>query len=199
MIKAVIFDVGGVIVENPLPKMLKHYASEFGVEQAVFDVVFHEEFSAWQKGSISEDELWNRISKKLNCPKPTSSDLWLAGFKSEFAEHKKIIQFVEELKSKGQKLAILSDTETPVANFLQDRYRGFDVYVFSCERGYTKPQKEIFDLTLKELNIAPTEAIFIDDRATNIEGAEKVGIKSVLFDNEENVINTVNKIILQEK
>ena len=195
MISSIIFDVGGVLIENPLPKMLKHYASEFGAQQDKFDKVFFEEFSVWQNGEISEEEFWDRISVKLGKSPPGAHDLWLAGLKSNLTEHKKVIKNAYDLKKKGFKIAILSDTETPVANFLREKYEGFDAYIFSCERGFTKPHREIFEITLKELGVAANEAVFIDDKEVNVVGAEKLGIKAILFENEESLESSLKNIL----
>ena len=53
--------------------------------------------------------------------------------------------------------------------------------MISSEVGIRKPFPEIYKLSLKNLGVLPEEAIFIDDRQKNIDGAEAVGIKSILY------------------
>ena len=62
-------------------------------------------------------------------------------------------------------------------NFLSD----FDGGVFSYETGYMKPDRRIYEFFLRKYNIDPNRAIFFDDKKENIEAAEKLGIKGVLF------------------
>ncbi|MDD3694304.1 MAG: HAD-IA family hydrolase [Candidatus Pacebacteria bacterium] len=61
----------------------------------------------------------------------------------------------------------------------------FDVVTFSWELGIKKPDKEIFEITLKKLNIKPGEAIFIDDGEKNILKANEYGLSGILFSSPE--------------
>jgi HAD superfamily hydrolase (TIGR01509 family) len=45
-----------------------------------------------------------------------------------------------------------------------------------------KPDSEIFNYTLKRLEVKADEAIFIDDRLSNVAAARQLGIKSILYD-----------------
>ena len=66
---------------------------------------------------------------------------------------------------------------TETMDFLDD----LDGGVFSYETGYLKPDKRIYEFFLKKYNIDPNRAVFFDDRKENIEAAEKLGIKGILF------------------
>jgi len=46
-----------------------------------------------------------------------------------------------------------------------------------------KPDFEIYQIALNKLNVKPEECIFIDDQKKNCEAAEKLGIKSIVFEN----------------
>ncbi len=48
-----------------------------------------------------------------------------------------------------------------------------------------KPDMEIYEYVLKELNAKSEECVFIDDKAENIEAAEKLGIHGIVFENKE--------------
>lgn len=61
---------------------------------------------------------------------------------------------------------------------LFDRFRGV---VVSGEEKLLKPDAAIYNLALARFGLQPHEAIFIDDNAANVAGAEAVGIRSVLF------------------
>ena len=66
---------------------------------------------------------------------------------------------------------------TETMDFLDD----LDGGVFSYETGYLKPDKRIYEFFLKKYNIDPNRAVFFDDKKENIEAAEKLGIKGILF------------------
>ena len=67
--------------------------------------------------------------------------------------------------------------------FYEQGYDMFDILVFSCKEGVRKPEKKIFELTLKKLGVHAPEAVFIDDKKENVKSAEKIGLKTVLFKN----------------
>ena len=50
-----------------------------------------------------------------------------------------------------------------------------------------KPHRAIFDLAMRRFRLAPGEALFIDDRAENVAGAEAVGLIGHLFDGAPNL------------
>ena len=92
------------------------------------------------------------------------------------------------MKNNGYKTGFLSNTETPAMEFFHEqKYDMFDVLVFSCEEGFRKPGKEIYEITLDRLNTQPEEMLFIDDRIENIRGAESLGIRTILFKDSEDL------------
>lgn len=61
----------------------------------------------------------------------------------------------------------------------------FDVQTLSYQVGYAKPSPEIFNVHLKEMGIMPQDAVFIDDRESNCEGARAVGMQAIAYQNIE--------------
>jgi HAD superfamily hydrolase (TIGR01509 family) len=57
----------------------------------------------------------------------------------------------------------------------------FDTVVVSYEVGCAKPDAEIFELTLDRLGVAAAQALFVDDREVNLEGARRVGLRTLHF------------------
>ena len=59
----------------------------------------------------------------------------------------------------------------------------FDKAYISVDIGLMKPDKEIYNNVLEDLAISADKALFIDDKLEYVVGAEKVGIRSILFEN----------------
>jgi len=57
----------------------------------------------------------------------------------------------------------------------------FDVLVWSYQLGIAKPDPAIYLHTLRELDVVPGEALFLDDKAVNIEAAQALGMRAILF------------------
>ena len=58
----------------------------------------------------------------------------------------------------------------------------FDAVIISCEVGLSKPDPRIYQLSLDRLGLPAPEALFVDDRADNIEGAARVGLRTLRFE-----------------
>ncbi len=92
------------------------------------------------------------------------------------------------LKKLGYKLYILSNWDPasfPLFMsqfpdiFTYDEQNLFDGIMISGQQRTLKPNKGFFEACLKKFNIAPSQAIFIDDTIENIQGAQAVGISSI--------------------
>lgn len=85
--------------------------------------------------------------------------------------------------SKNYKLGIISDAWPSLEGvFINKNFRKyFDSFIISSQKGLSKPNDVMYRLSLKELNISPKEAIFIDDNPVNCEAAEKLGIHSFVL------------------
>jgi HAD superfamily hydrolase (TIGR01509 family) len=67
----------------------------------------------------------------------------------------------------------------------KQNYDAFDVSVFSCLEGVAKPERKIYELTLDRLATPAGQTLFIDDRQDFIDGAQRVGLQTILFKNVE--------------
>lgn len=85
--------------------------------------------------------------------------------------------------SESYKLAVISDAWPSLENvFKQAGIRGyFSSFVISSVVGTRKPDEKMYMTALNELNIAPEEAIFVDDSIRNCDGAKKLGIRTYLL------------------
>ena len=197
MIKAVIFDWGGVLIDNP--HLIGYCAKSLKVNARVLESIFFKYESKFQKGVISEKKLWNKISSKLEIYKSTNKSLWGEAVKNVFTDKKEVYRLVLELKNKGFKTGILSNTELPAVKYFYDnKYdKYFDAVVFSCIEGMIKPNKNIYLLALKKLKVKPQEALFIDNSYENIFGAKRAGINGILFKNLDQLKKELKKFLVK--
>jgi HAD superfamily hydrolase (TIGR01509 family) len=71
----------------------------------------------------------------------------------------------------------------------------FDVQVYSCELGLVKPEEAIYARLIEELGVAPSQTLFIDDLAPNVEGARRAGLQSVLFRSEAQLRSDLSELL----
>jgi putative hydrolase of the HAD superfamily len=195
-IKAVIFDWGGVLIEDPAPGLVQYCALALNVSKDEFKKA-HLKFSAdFQKNLISEDTFWEGISSELKVPKPKVPSLWADAFKAAYIPRKEMFTLAAELQVKGHKTAVLSNTEVPAMQyFYRLGYDMFDVVVFSCVEGTIKPEKEIFEIALAKLTCTPEQSVFIDDNPEFIKAAKEYGLHAIVFESTEKIKNKLTELM----
>lgn len=96
------------------------------------------------------------------------------------------VDLLMELKSRGFPLYAVTNMSTDGFNHTKAEYpflRLFDGVVISGSIGLSKPDPKIFLHLLNQFNLEPSETFFIDDKASNVEGAIAAGIKAVRYEN----------------
>lgn len=197
MIKAVIFDYGGVVLKSPYSS-LKDIAVTYEVSIEILIKKIQPFLKLFQKGLINENQFWKQLSSVLKKPVPKNKeDLWRKGFEETFYIYPEIINFVQKLKTQSIKTAVLSNTIKPHVDIItkHDGYKDFNIVILSREVNLQKPDSEIYLLTIKQLGTKPEECVFIDDKDENLRPAKKLGMKTILAKNPKQVIDDASRII----
>lgn len=182
MIQTVIFDLAGVIVEDPSAGMITYCANHFQVSREALLAALNKHWDAWHRGSLSEQELWKRATTDMHIQNQPYDSLWLDGFKQVRREKPEMLLLLKQLKHQGYTTALLSNIGAPLVSYVEQHpFEDIDRYFFSCEMGLIKPEKGIYERALQGLGCQPEAAVFIDDRRENVEAATRLGIPSILF------------------
>jgi len=181
-IRSVIFDWGGVLIDDPGPPMARHCSEALGVSQGDFDEAVLRYASDFRKGLIEEGTFWERMCGFLGVALPSDGSLWGAAFKAVYRPKTEMLELVRTLRGSGYCTALLSNTEMPAVQFYwQQGYDCFDEVVFSCVEHTKKPEREIYELALKRLGCDAECVVFVDDRERCINGAQAVGLSTIWF------------------
>ena len=93
MIKAIVFDWGGVLVDNPTDGLMDYCANALRIDVNLLKGIFSKYETVFQKGEISEDKLWNIICKELNIKTSSVKSLWKNAVKHVLKDKNKIYHF----------------------------------------------------------------------------------------------------------
>ena len=179
-IESVIFDWGGVLIDDPRPGLLKYCSEAFGVPLEDYTPVHDSFLEEFGKGKISDERFFQQISEKLGKSMPPAK--WYDAFRLAYVPKQEMFRLASSLHDKGYKTAFLSNTELPAVKFFHEQnYDMFDVLIFSYVEGLEKPDRRIYEITLERLGSKPGQAVFIDDRQDYIRGARDVGLNTILF------------------
>lgn len=184
MIKAIIFDYGGVLsVEGSLSSFGEIYAAKLGVNAEELKKVI---IDNWFKARISKMDsklFWINVSKFLKIDHKTLRKdlLEFSGFNHE------VLGLIKKLK-KNYKLGLLSNQIEDWLEGIIDEHKlneVFDVITTSYKSKIAKPDISIFKEAVEQLGVDATECIYIDDMEKNIPPAKELGMKMILFKNFE--------------
>ena len=199
MIKAVIFDYGGVIkVAYPIPLTI---ASVFKVSEQ--EIAAQKKntapfYSLLQRGLIKETDFWKKVADALGKSVPKEvKKLARKSYSESFSIHSEILELVKELKSRKIKTAVLSNIAKLQAEVIRENkgYKGFTALVLSYKEKLEKPTLDIYLSAVKKLKVQPGECIFIDDKQINLLPAINLGMKTILAVNPKQIVADVNLII----
>lgn len=184
MIRAVIFDFGGVIAEEGFREGLKAVAREKGLDPDEFfriaDSLIYE--TGYVKGLTDEKSFWRALRERTGI-RGDDNEL-REEILSRFVLRLEVLEYIDDLRRRGLITAILSD-QTNWLDEVNERtpfYQHFD-YVFNSYRtGRGKREEGTFLYICSLLNLRPDEVIFVDDNPGNTENAGIEGLHSILFE-----------------
>lgn len=184
MIKAIIFDYGGLFVNDSDEDMFKEIANEFNVSiEDVYKYV-HEFIDDYQTGKMSDEEFWRKVAEKTDRELPKDYlGFWAKIYDKHTHEIPEMFEFARELKKKGYMIAILSNIIPPITRYVREMHDldFFDYLLFSDEIGARKPHRKMYDITLDKIGCKPEECVFIDDKEENVTAAKNIGIQGFVF------------------
>jgi putative hydrolase of the HAD superfamily len=191
--EAVIFDIGGVLYQmhNTEPQRQLEIAwglAPGSLDKAVFGTAVAQRAMT---GQATRQQMWAEAQRRLALSDTQMEQVQAVMLPADVWDLE-LLQFAQNLRSRCQ-TAVLSDAwegaRESVATFVHDGL--FDAIVFSNEVGATKPDRRMFQTVLAQLQIGPQQAMFIDDRAHNVAGAQALGMHAVQFQSREQVITAV--------
>jgi len=186
VIKAVIFDWGGVLIENPTEGILRYCREVLGIGTGCMLAAYRKLIPYFQEGKISEEEFWKGVRRRTGAKGGLPASLWLEAFEHSYVEKKDVFAVAHAIHGRGFRTGILSNTEKPSRPIMErDSYRIFDPLVLSWEVGSAKPQRRIFEVLIETLHLNPHEVLLIDDVAANITAAKDLGLQGLVFTDAE--------------
>jgi len=183
-IKAVIFDIGRVLVEvnltNGIFKFLNFSKNETDLK-ILNKLLDDQAFVKFSKGMITAHEFYTDFISK------TGLDFSYENFKFHWQNifnPIKGMDIVTEELSKKYEIGILSDIdELHWARLKNDLsiFKKVKKPTLSYEVGHMKPEWEIYEIAARNVNQLPVNCLFIDDREMNVKGALDAGMQALHF------------------
>jgi epoxide hydrolase-like predicted phosphatase len=184
-IKAVIFDLGGVVLRTTSPEVRSRLEDDLHLPTGTLDerIWGGPDWKLAEVGGISYEEYWGRVGASLGLSTPEE----IAAFRHEYfsGDHldQELVDLIRGLRAR-YKTGLLSNAPDKLGYWLHNRWnieRFFDAVVYSAEVGIAKPDPRIYHLILRRLKVKPSQSVFIDDTPDNVEAAIALGMKAIRF------------------
>lgn len=196
-IRAVFFDLGGVIVRTEYQAPRQHLAESFGMDYEDIDkIVFASGTAARASvGEIDEQEHWRNVMKTLKLPAGDYERVRDEFFAGDVIDHE-ILNFLRSIKPR-YKTGLISNAWSGLRDYIvREKFDdAFHQMVISAEVGVAKPDPKIYHIALGQAQVKAKEAVFVDDVLENIEACEQVGMKGVHFKDAISAIKLVKSLL----
>jgi len=199
-IKAVYFDLGGVIVRTEDKGPRARLAASLGLSQEqiakeVFEGGGDGSAARASLGEISEEEHWRNVVRALGLPESELPHVRTDFFAGDHIDWD-IVNFLRGLR-KSRKTGLISNAWSDLRAWMvsQEFDDAFDAVSISAELGMAKPAAGIFWHALDQLGVAPEEAVFVDDFAENVEAGRALGMHGVHFRTAAGALAEVNQLL----
>ncbi len=196
-IKAVFFDLGGVIVRTEFQVPRQQLADRLGMDYDDLNrIVFDSETSGRASiGEISSEEHWAFVIQRLKRPASELEVIRREFFAGDIVD-RTLLDYIRSLRGK-YKTGLISNAWGDLRDFIiREKFEdAFDAMIISAEVGVMKPKAKIFQIAVGQFGVRPNEAIFVDDFYENITGCEKVGMKGIYFKDPETALQQLKKLL----
>ncbi len=188
MIKNIIVDVGGVIADNSSKKFLdEQYREKLNltyeeIKELNNTIFFEKEFNDCLLGNLSIYDYTKKVTNKY--PKYKKEIEYLLDpkfYKETFPVKKDVVDYLYSLKEKGYKIYFLTNISLESYDYLKNIFDDFAGGVYSFSEHLIKPDERIYQLIREKYHLKKEETIFFDDKDINVEVANKVGLKAIVY------------------
>ena len=185
-LRAVIFDYGMVLSGPPDPAAKERLCEISGLSAELLDTHYWTRRLDYDRGTLSAEEYWHRIAADTGSA--LADDTVRALIEQDIllwaTVNPLMLDWPDRVRAGGWKVAILSNMGKDLLGHMRRHFLWLDRLdhlTWSCELSRVKPEPEIYEHTLEKLGVRPEEALFLDDKTENVEGARRLGMRSLLF------------------
>jgi HAD superfamily hydrolase (TIGR01509 family) len=196
-VRAVIFDIGRVLIRIDVGRAMKGMASglSLSAEELWSAIEKDPRWKDWQEGRISARDWHLHMQRRFggSATFEEFTEKWNLVLDPEPIHGKELF----EKLSKKYRLALLSNTDPIHVAYMESRYDFFPYFparVYSCAVGASKPSPIIFQEALRACRVRAEEAVYVDDIEGYVDAARRLGMLGVHFRSAEQLRSDLQAI-----
>jgi putative hydrolase of the HAD superfamily len=194
-VRALLFDLGGVVIDIDWDRAFAHWARHAGVDPAHLRsrFAFDPHYERHERGEIDAAAYYQSLRASLGIDVP--HEVFDAGWKSIFpGAIEPTVAVLERLHGRVP-LYLFSNTNRAHQDAWTRQFAPalarFERIFTSCEIGARKPDRAAFERVAEAIGLPPRSILFFDDTAVNVEGARAIGMPAVLVRGPDDVRRAV--------
>jgi putative hydrolase of the HAD superfamily len=182
MIRAIVFDLGGVLFSEGKAVASEKLATVHGYERKLVGAIWSSpESIQLRKGLIPDEDFWQWAQQRL--PSAYDSRLIQQEWYNGYVLDKDIYELIASLQKKYSMIAFSGNIKSRVA-FLEEKYHFrhlFDIEVYSFDFHMTKPEPEFVQVMVEKSGVRPEEIVYIEDNESYAKPARDLGVSVVIY------------------
>ena len=186
MIRNLIFDMGGVLVEFDPERNLdrKEVYDPRDRELLMKEIYRHQQWREMDMGLLNEEQMYKDVCTRIPERLHRKAYELIYDWNDPIVPIEGMEQLLKECHEKGLKLYLLSNASVAQPIYWQRSpgHQYFDATVVSAFEKCIKPDPRLYMILLNRYDLKPEECLFIDDVKANVEAGEALGIKGYHFD-----------------
>jgi len=198
VIRAVVFDIGGVLEVTPDLGVHQRWESRLGLPDGEILERMRDVWQGGGVGTITLDDVHEALRDRLGLDDEKlarfMADLWREYLGTANTE---LIQYARRLRPR-YRTGIVSNSFVGAREREQAAYGFEDLVeeiVYSHEAGFSKPDPRIYALICTRLDVSPEEMIFLDDIGACVAGARDAGIHAIRYQDNAQAIAEIEKLL----
>ena len=200
MIKVLVWDLAGVLLHTVKGTFESLLAERLDApEQAVYEAIRSEVNNRWDLGEIDDESYYTWMLQTLD--QPLSKMPIVKKFvRDDFYVHPEMLAYIRNCHTRYSTV-LLTNFPSHLHEFLRTVWNidgTFDHIIASCDVKLLKPDPRMYQYALDQAGCRAEEAVFIDDREGNVQGAQSIGMHGIVFINPQQAIHDLNALLAKK-
>jgi len=192
--RAVIFDIGGVVVGSPL-HAIAAYERDLGIpagfiNRVVFETMPHGAWSRLERGELGLEEFYPAFESDCAAggQRISARDMMMRMAEAT-VPRAAMLDAIAAIRRNGLLAGAVTNNWIAEDGGTSALRPHFDVFIESSVVGMRKPDPRIYQLACDQLTVTPSEAIFLDDIGMNLKAARALGMTTIKVDTPEKALD----------
>jgi len=198
--RAVIFDLGGVVLGSPLHAIAR-YERDCEIPAGFINrvVVDTGEAGAWsrlERGLLDMEAFFEPFEVDCaNAGQTVSARTMMERIGESSAPRPAMLEAVRRIRDRGLRAAALTNNWSGDGDGTRALRPHFDVFVESSVVGLQKPDPRIYEHTCEQVGVRPAQAVFLDDIGRNLKTARQLGMTTIKVDDPGEALRELEGIL----